>query len=250
MRVTCVVPCYNYDYYLAECLTSLVNQTEKCEIIVVDDGSTDKTKEVASQFPVKYVYQENKGLSGARNTGIKLAQTEKVFCLDADDKVDKLYVEKCSKYPGVVVTGIQHFGGFGWGAFPNTDFMRMSDFLLTNRIHCASMFDKKDWEAVGGYDEQMKEGYEDWEFWIRLKKLGCRITCIKELLFYYRVHGDSMSFKSRRPETDARIRKYIREKHSDLYSPLIGGRGKPDRPRIIGGNCEFCGTNNCEHIKK
>lgn len=85
--VSVIIPCYNHGRYLAEAIQSVLNQTYKSiEIIVVDDGSTDNTKHVAESFPnVKYVFQENQGLSAARNTGILNSVGDYLVFLDADD---------------------------------------------------------------------------------------------------------------------------------------------------------------------
>lgn len=85
--VSVIIPCYNQGTYLAKAIESIFAQSyQKFEIIVVDDGSTDQTKETARQYPlVKYVYQSNQGVSAARNIGIKNSTGELVVFLDADD---------------------------------------------------------------------------------------------------------------------------------------------------------------------
>src|SRR5271167_3133227 len=75
-RVSVIIPTYNYGSFLADCVNSVFGQSEKSlEIIIVDDGSTDNTSDVVKSFGsrVKYILQENKGLSAARNTGLKYA---------------------------------------------------------------------------------------------------------------------------------------------------------------------------------
>ena len=242
-RISLIIPCYNYAQYVGEAIQSAIDQTyQDKEIIVVDDGSTDNSASIIKKYPVKYIYQENKGLSAARNTGIRNSTGDKIVCLDADDKFDPTYLLKGSRYRGIVVCGIQHFGDKMFGVFPDTRYMRLSDFLIVNRIHCASMFDKKDWEEVGGYDEQMLDGYEDWEFWIRLVVKGIPITAIKELLFWYRLHSGSMHEGSMLKHNEIVL--YIRHKHPELYK---GIEYVKRLPRKIGGNCEYCGTNICKH---
>jgi glycosyltransferase involved in cell wall biosynthesis/SAM-dependent methyltransferase len=85
--VSVVIPCYNHELYLAFSIESVLSQSHKqVEVIVVDDGSTDNSSAIATSFPgVKYIYQENKGPSNARNTGIDYCKGEYIVFLDADD---------------------------------------------------------------------------------------------------------------------------------------------------------------------
>ena len=95
--VSVIIPNYNNAHYLKKRYTKYSNQTfTDYEIIVVDDGSTDNSKEVVDAFgdKVRYIWQENKGLGGARNTGIRASNAEFVGLLDADDEWRPDYLEK------------------------------------------------------------------------------------------------------------------------------------------------------------
>src|SRR5688572_7994074 len=86
--ISIIIPCYNHAQYLTKAIESVLNQNYKdVEIIVVDDESTDNTKEVTLSYgnPVKYIYKKNGGLSAARNTGLEHIQGNYVVFLDADD---------------------------------------------------------------------------------------------------------------------------------------------------------------------
>jgi glycosyltransferase involved in cell wall biosynthesis len=85
--VSVIIPCYNHGHYLGEAIESVLAQTyAHVEVVVVDDGSTDSTAEVAAAFPqVRYVYQHNQGLSAARNAGVRHSRGELLVFLDADD---------------------------------------------------------------------------------------------------------------------------------------------------------------------
>ena len=87
--ISIVIPCYNQSHFLGEAIKSLLNQTYgNIEIIVVDDGSSDRTREVALGFSeVRYIRQKNQGLSGARNTGIGEGRGRYMIFLDADDRL-------------------------------------------------------------------------------------------------------------------------------------------------------------------
>lgn len=84
--VSIIIPCYNHGKYLANAIQSVLSQNYPLvEVIVVDDGSIDDTKTICLEYPVKYIFQKNSGLSAARNTGIKHANGEFLVFLDADD---------------------------------------------------------------------------------------------------------------------------------------------------------------------
>src|SRR5829696_8499022 len=87
--VSVVIPCYNQAHFLGEAIESVLSQSYRhFELIVVDDGSTDETSEVASRYEgVRLIRQENQGLSGARNTGIGHSGGEFLVFLDADDRL-------------------------------------------------------------------------------------------------------------------------------------------------------------------
>ena len=94
-RISVIIPAYNASRYLAQCLECLFFQSFKLlEIIVIDDGSTDNTTQIARQFPVKLIEQKNKGVSAARNAGINAASGEYIHFLDADDIINLNFYEK------------------------------------------------------------------------------------------------------------------------------------------------------------
>lgn len=191
-KVSIIIPCYNQAQWLGEAIESALNQTVKCEVIVVNDGSPDNTSEVAKKYPVKLIEKENGGLSSARNRGIKEAKGEYILTLDSDDKILPNFVEKCLEVDDdIVSTAQQEFGDSNrlWNTqpiHPTHDF-----FKVNNQINCCALYKKKIWEDVGGYDENMT-GYEDWAFWYVATKKGYTITVIREPLFLYRKHGHSM----------------------------------------------------------
>lgn len=228
--VTIVIPCYNQGHFLEDAIRSVLDQTEKVrEIIVVDDGSTDNTTQVARKYNVTYIYQDNKHLSAARNTGFKNAKTRWVIPLDADDKLHPEFVEKVfqtqEQYSAhIVSTWLQTFGNENrcWGSVDIEP--TYQNFRQKNHINCCSLVDKKVWFDLCGYDEKMKEGFEDWDFWRRATRNGYKIRIRPEYLFFYRKHGVSM-FKEAQKKRDKLI-EYMTIKESktgeliDVVYPL------------------------------
>lgn len=193
-KVSIIIPCYKQAQYLSDAITSALNQTYKdIEVIVVNDGSPDNTTEIAKRFPkVKVIEKENGGLSSARNAGIKASKGGWILTLDADDKLDEKFIERTINKADIVSTTQKEFGLSERTWKPYKDNPVYEDFIVRNQINCCSLFRKEIWEMVGGYDEQMREGYEDWEFWIRATRAGYKVKVVWEELFFYRKHGDSM----------------------------------------------------------
>lgn len=222
-KCSIIIPSFNYAHYLNECIQSCLNQTYKnIEIIVVDDHSTDNTAEVVRAYPnVRYIFQiENFGLSVARNTGIQAATGERILCLDADDTIEPTMVEKCINVDGVAVVGVHNFGDEGAEArvLPYHD-LSLAAFKEQNRITCTSMFNRNDWYNAGGFDESMKEGREDLDFWLSLLERGVKFIPINEYLFNYRIHrSDGRPRMSEEADKNQdKIHAYIRGKHKKIW---------------------------------
>lgn len=228
IEVSIIVPCYNQAKYLNEALQSILDQSYfNWECIIVNDGSPDNTEEVAKKWVGKdsrfvYMYKVNGGLSSARNFGIQKANGKHILTLDADDKFEPTFIEKAHQFllnnqdVGIVSSwGVRFIGDEQFGEFRPSG-KSIKDFLFCNAAIGTSLFRKECWEKVGGYDENMKLGYEDWEFYIRVCKLGWRVHVIQEPLFLYRQHTISMRVVALNNH-DMDIKKYIFLKHRELY---------------------------------
>lgn len=226
-RVSVVIPCYNDKDYIQEAVQSVLNQTfQDFEIIIIDDGSNEATKKVLANIKnekLQVINQRNRGLSAARNNGIKAANALYVLVLDGDDTVDPLFLEKAvaileenqvigavSCYCNLFIKNHQvvqqHWPKGG----------SIADFLFDNNSVSFALIRKKCWEEIGGYDEQMKNGFEDWEFWIAMTKRGWGVFVIPEHLFNYRQKKKSMSKDSKMNFREANLN-YIYKKHQDVY---------------------------------
>lgn len=116
--ISIIVPIYNCEKYLNRCLDSIISQDyTNYEVICVDDGSTDNSKNVVKQYNVTYIYQDNKGQASARNKGIELAKGEWICFVDADDSVEKNYlssfVSNIKEDVGIVVSRINRINEDG-----------------------------------------------------------------------------------------------------------------------------------------
>lgn len=234
-KVSIIIPCYNQGHFLSDAIESALAQTyPNIEVIVVDDGSTDNTMEVVRKYPTVWLMsQKNKHLSGARNTGIKRAEGTWILPLDSDDKIHPEYVTKtlqCAKNNGsdIVSTWLETFGNENrrWGSLDVEPVYQ--NFLQKNHINCCSLFKKSMWTDLGGYDENMKQGFEDWDFWRRATRKGYKVNILTEYLFQYRKHGVSMFAEAQKKR--AEIIDFMRKKESetgkliDIVYPLKRSR--------------------------
>ncbi len=225
--VSFIVPCYNHAEYLRECVLSLLKQDFNAfEIIIINDGSTDNTDEVSTQleqeFPkhrIRHVNQENSGLVRSRNRGCTIAKGKYILPIDADDILAPTFLSKTvavlEEHPELsYVSSKALFFGHSNLIWPKNDLVP-SNFFATNQQTCSTLFRKSMWKELGGYDESMTRGYEDWELWIRATKNGYIGTQIDEPLFFYRRKSDSMITNSR--QKDAEIKEQIVRLHPDIY---------------------------------
>jgi glycosyltransferase involved in cell wall biosynthesis len=213
-----VITCYNYGKYLSEAIKSAINQTyENIEIIVVDDGSTDNTKEVAHKFKddIAYYYQKNSGVASARNNGAKKSKGQYLVFLDADDILSDNYVEICidkieddsSKY---IYTDMNLFGSES-RAHEAFDF---DPYYLVNKgnyIHVGALIEKDAFIKVGGFSNL--EAFEDWDLWLKFLDQGMRGAYTKDAIYNYRRHEGSRDDISDRKK--ARIIRQILSRHPE-----------------------------------
>jgi glycosyltransferase involved in cell wall biosynthesis len=216
--VSIIVPCYNYGKFLSDALESVLSQTyANWECFVVDDGSTDNTKEVSTRYEAldsrfKYVYQKNRGLAGARNTALKLAKGKYVQLLDADDmlepeklsfqvlllesqpEVDLVYSNilaftRNDRPPLLIPFKMKAPVVSGKGETLVYGLMKDNIFLPG----CA-IFKRTLYEQVGGFKPGMG-GLEDWNYWFRAALLGAAFynDTRNGTHLLMRNHGNNMS---------------------------------------------------------
>jgi glycosyltransferase involved in cell wall biosynthesis len=205
-HVSIVVPCFNHARFLPEALQSVLDQTfTDWECIIVNDGSPDNTSEVAREWVARdprfrLVEKVNGGLSSARNAGIRSSSGELILPLDADDRLHPSFLEKTVEVLRqgtlagnrflVVSTYVKAFGESTW-LFESKK-TTIDSLVVDNTIVCTSLYPRSLWIQVGGYDESLKQGFEDWDFWIRCADIGAVFDVVEEYLFLYRQHKSSM----------------------------------------------------------
>ncbi len=205
--VSVIIPVYNSERYIEETLSSVFDQTISCyEIIVIDDGSTDDTFHIIQNYKkkIRYVRQDHKGVSAARNRGLSLARGDYVAFLDADDlcKLGKLQkqidiLEKNSQIDYV---------HSGWCRIDenNKEIKQVKPWLYAPILDLISwlkyqpvflgaiLFRKSCFKELDSFNEQLLQA-EDTDFLLRLAQNGANGTWLKELTVCYRFHEESLT---------------------------------------------------------
>ena len=203
MQIAAVIPAYNSAHFLGECLDSILRQTHPVnEIIVVDDGSRDNTREVVESYPgpVRYLWQKNAGAPAARNVGVRQTTSPWIAFLDADDQWEprkiELQVKALHTNPEAVLcyTAKRLVSSEGLlGVVPATPPDRLWPLLrYANPITPSTVVMRRDaFEAAGGFDERLPP-CEDWDLWFRLGP-GCHMVAVEEPATFYRLTPTSIS---------------------------------------------------------
>lgn len=197
--VSVILPVYNGELFLAEAIESVLNQSYRpLEIILVNDGSTDLTSQIAARFSdhVRYFYQPNSGPAAARNLGIRKAKGKFIAFIDADDlwPEDKLAAQmRCFEaFPAVkIVQGL-----INRVKLPNQVKGRLIGadiefpFIYTN---LGSMVMRRSiFEKIGYFAENLPF-HEDTDFWLRAREAGLLILVQRKIALIYRIHGRNMT---------------------------------------------------------
>lgn len=229
--VAVIIPCFNHGHFLAEAVQSVRNQTfPAAELLVVDDGSDEqRTIRCLAEIEgegVRVIRRKNGGPGAARNSGIAASSSDFVVCLDADDRLRPSFLERTVPLldadPKVgIAYGRAAFFGAEKGEAMHPPY-RFPDFLLDPCIYATALFRRADWEATGGYSEEMREGWEDFEFWVSLVERGCQVKFVDEVLFEYRRHAGSRdrAFSESRERVLTAFER-IFQRHRELYTRHI-----------------------------
>lgn len=208
-KISVIIPVYNTEKYLAECLDSVLAQTfTDLEIICVNDGSTDNSEKILQQYAkndkrIKIISQKNSGVIVARNRAIANAKSEYIYPLDSDDIIapdtlQKLYNAMIAGCGDIITCRVMAFGRNN----EEVVFPRPTKYNMARR-NClvnAALFRKCDFEMAGGYDTAFNIALEDYDFWLNMVfNQHKKIYRVPEILFYYRLKdkAESRNFQHR-----------------------------------------------------
>jgi glycosyltransferase involved in cell wall biosynthesis len=205
--VSVIVPCYNGAAFLEETLLSaLVQSYSEIEVVVVDDGSTDSSPEIARRFPVRYIRQENRGLCEARNAGIRESKGSYLVFLDADDRLKPRAIEAglraLALRPDCAMTVGDHVFITADGAYlanstkecpahSHYEALLKSNFI---EMIASVLFRRSIFNEVGGFNTGLRVA-EDYELYLRIARAR-PICCHSEVVAEYRKHATNTSRNS------------------------------------------------------
>jgi len=207
LKISVVIPTYNRADFIVKAIKSVLNQTHKVdEIIVIDDGSTDNTKQLLKSFDTKYIYQQNSGVSSARNLGIKLASHSWICFLDSDDIWEETKIQKQVEFhknnPNILFSHTLEKWIFKNKIIKqNKSQQKPSGYCFENNISLCKigastvMIHKTILEDIGLFDENLK-ACEDYDLWLRIL-LKYPVGLIKEeLITKIAGHKGQLSFET------------------------------------------------------
>ena len=232
--VSVVIPCYKQAHFLTDAVQSVLEQDYlQKEIVVVNDGSPDNTAEVAAAFgsSILYLEQENRGLPGARNTGIRAAHGEYVAFLDSDDLLlpESLSIRAAFLAAhldtALVCSDARFFDESGSLGLLSDRALRPSNpanFRWETVEYCALpstvMARRSSLDQVGLFDEEMRTGGEDWPLWVRMS-LYFNLAYLDQPLMLYRRHGGNATENLGRVNASNRlaVRKIVNARYFNEY---------------------------------
>jgi len=234
-RLAIVIPVYKHSVLMSEAVEAALAQRADfgIAIVIVDDGCPFPETEIigstyaAAHGNVFYVRKPNGGLSSARNYGVDFAidlfpNIEAVYFLDADNRITPTAMQDVFIYldsrPEIawVYPNIDKFG-IGWNGSYQAPYSRLLHLTFDNICEAGSMVARRVFDAGIRFDETMKAGFEDWDFWLQCISNGFEGANYPFFGFDYRQRAESMLRDSHR--TKAAIMSYIREKHKKLFQP-------------------------------
>jgi glycosyltransferase involved in cell wall biosynthesis len=234
--VTVVIPCFNYGRFVRAAVRSALEQrAAEVRVVVVNDGSTDRRSrrdcDACRAERVEVIHQENRGLPAARNRGAAGAGTEFLLFLDADDTLEPTCVRDLAE--AICAEDAAGRGGDVSHAYGQQRIlMRGSEFLwrvpawdpdllmITNLHPPTALVRTSAFDAVRGFDESMRDGYEDWDFWLRLAGHGYRGVRVQKPTYTWRRHSSTTMISGAVQKHEAIYRRIVAN-----HPKLFGERG-------------------------
>lgn len=247
--VTVITPFFNTGAVFHQTAACVMGQSlQDFEWVIVNDRSTDADAlAILDQYRpggernpgadprIRIIdHSSNHGLSAARNTGFRAARAPRVFQLDSDDLIEPTTLEKCALFldanPDFAFVKGFSVGFEGQQYLWDKGFHDRERFLSQNLVTATAMIRREVHARVGGFDETIRGGMEDWEFWLRAASMGCWGATIPEFLDWYRrrppqVFDAWANLKCE--DANRRFKERMHREHAGLFE---GGFPNPQRP--------------------
>ena len=225
IKVSVVMPFYNQSAFVEEALQSVQTQTYKnIELIIVNDGSTEDGAQTFlrkyESSTIKVFHTANKGVAAARNFGIAQSTGEYILPLDADDYIHKDLIKTAVEVLNnqanisIVRTGVQYVGE-NTGTYFLPSYSRQGH-LLQNLFFNTSLMRRSAMLAIGGYDENFVDGWEDWDMFLRYVNDDSEVFSINQAYLYYRLKTSSKNADLVLKKRE-KVEQQLFKKHVDLY---------------------------------
>ncbi|MFI3321497.1 MAG: glycosyltransferase family A protein [Rikenellaceae bacterium] len=229
--ISVITPVYNMEEFLGETLDSILSSDyPNFEVVVVDDGSSDNSYQIAKQYAakdgrVRAFTQKNGGVCVARNFAIENARGEFILPVDSDDLISSDYLTMAmdiilaDSEVRVVAPNGEFFGG-RQGEFKLPAFS-LNLLARRNIIPPSGVYRKADWQRVGGYCVEII-ATEDWEFWISILKDGGKVVKVPRRSYFYRVRKQSKRIRDRKLKKH--VVNVLNQRHPEFFERELGGK--------------------------
>jgi glycosyltransferase involved in cell wall biosynthesis len=206
-QVSVIIPAYNRADMIGDAIQSVLDQTyADWELIVVDDGSEDNTADVIAGYDdprISYIYQDNRKLPGARNTGIRAASGPYVAFLDSDD----LFLPHKLEWQVAALDAQPELGLIAGGhvevdkqlhilrevqPWHGQPTLELTDWLVGCPFCPSSPLIRREWLFKANLFDEAMQRIEDWDLWLRMSRIGCKMAWLHKPVCYYRFHGGNM----------------------------------------------------------
>ncbi len=227
-KVSVIMPCFNDGEYIAEAVSSVLNQTyPDVQLVIVDDGSTDeKTVKLIENIDAPDILKlktgGNSGPSAARDMGIRACSGKYILPLDSDDKIEPDYIKKAveaienDENIGLVYCHADLFGEES-GKWELPDYS-LKQMLLNNVVFVTALFSKEDYLSCGGFRTNLEHGLEDYDFFLSILQSGKDIVQLEGTYFHYRIKPASRTTRFKEDISSVKeAYRIIYEGHPALY---------------------------------
>ena len=262
-KISVVLPVYNGEAYLKESIESILNQTfTDFELIIINDGSTDNSKNIINSFSderIKYIEQNNKGLACTLNIAAFQCNGKYIVRMDQDDlsAPNRFFIQFnfLEKHPDIsvlsgAVSYIDATGKYLGRSFPITCPLLIKKSLLYKGCvvcHPSVIMRKKDFDDVGGYSEIIGGRFTDYHLWVKFVKKSYKIQNLSKILLQYRVIESSMTSEFFLPQSSKKIfLKVINDENpnlsdiTELYNACkINEKGLSNRSNIYNNKLNY-----------